>query len=286
MTNPITFREQLRSAHERAQKSGSILPLQIESRTVVEGALDHDVTWISSVSLKDLAKALQNSGTGHSNPFLPYEPDLFVAEISATHIALLNKFPIADQQVMAVTREYVEQTAPLTKEDFHAIAFLLRGTENGYAIFNCGKIAGASQSHRHIHVVPGQQPKLADFLVSRGNEMQVTTSAVLQFRHALVRWHDCHSNEELAYQMQAAFTAAFTSCGLKVQENVTPAFNLIATRTWMAFIPRTQETWSNEGVSVPVNALHFCGQFIVRSVADIDKVARTGIDEILKFVTY
>lgn len=285
MTSSTAFREQLRSVYERAQQSGTILPLQIESQIVVEGALQHDVTWISSISLKDLAKALQSSGTEHSNPFLPYEPELFVSDISATHIALLNKFPISDQQVMAVTREYVEQTEPLSKADFHALAFLLRETNEGYAIFNGGKVAGASQSHRHIHVIPDRQPQFAHALASRGKEMEVTTSPDLPFRHALVRWDDCNSTEELAQQMEAAFNAAFSSSALTVHQNVADPFNLIATRTWLALIPRTQETGSSDGLSVPVNALHFGGQFIVRGMEEIDKLHKAGLGKILRAVT-
>ena len=38
------------------------------------------------------------------NPFLPYDPDLVVADISDTHVALLNKFNVIDHHLLIVTR--------------------------------------------------------------------------------------------------------------------------------------------------------------------------------------
>ncbi|NIO40609.1 MAG: phosphorylase, partial [Burkholderiales bacterium] len=38
------------------------------------------------------------------NPFLPYGKDLFVSDISETHLALLNKFNVIDYHLLIVTR--------------------------------------------------------------------------------------------------------------------------------------------------------------------------------------
>ncbi len=43
------------------------------------------------------------------NPFLPYEPDLFVGDISESHLVVLNKFPIVEGHLLIITRNFREQ---------------------------------------------------------------------------------------------------------------------------------------------------------------------------------
>ena len=43
------------------------------------------------------------------NPFLPYENELFVAEIGDSHVCLLNKFNVVDHHLLIVTREFEDQ---------------------------------------------------------------------------------------------------------------------------------------------------------------------------------
>jgi ATP adenylyltransferase/5',5'''-P-1,P-4-tetraphosphate phosphorylase II len=55
-------------------------------------------------------KTLPNSDPGSSskskktNPFLPYDAELFVCELSPTHVLLLNKFPVVENHVLVVTK--------------------------------------------------------------------------------------------------------------------------------------------------------------------------------------
>ena len=56
------------------------------------------------------------------NPFLPYDEELFVADLSDTHVALLNKYNVLDHHLLLVTRAFEEQESLLTRGDFEALA--------------------------------------------------------------------------------------------------------------------------------------------------------------------
>ena len=51
------------------------------------------------------------------NPFLPYEEALWVRHLSSTHTVLLNKFNVVPHHLICVTREFEQQTQPLTAAD-------------------------------------------------------------------------------------------------------------------------------------------------------------------------
>lgn len=94
-------------------------------------------------------------GSGVSgDPFAPpYDPYLLVGEAPPTHVALLNKFPVLSEHLLLVTREYADQRELLNEADFAALAAAMCGQET-LGFYNGGREAGASQSHKHLQVVP------------------------------------------------------------------------------------------------------------------------------------
>ena len=88
------------------------------------------------------------------SPFLPpYDPALLVGAITPTHVCLLNKYNVVDRHLLIVTREYEEQESALTAEDLAAARICL-GAIDGLAFYNSAAAAGASQSHKHLQLVP------------------------------------------------------------------------------------------------------------------------------------
>ena len=87
------------------------------------------------------------------NPFLPYDADLWVTDISQTHICLLNKFNVIENHILVVTRVFEDQESLLTAEDFEAM-WICMAEFDGLAFYNSGPIAGASQQHKHLQIVP------------------------------------------------------------------------------------------------------------------------------------
>ena len=87
------------------------------------------------------------------NPFLPYDDELFVADISDTHVCLLNKFNVVEYHILIVTCSFEDQESLLTLDDFHAM-WLCLAEFDGLAFYNAGTIAGASQLHKHLQMIP------------------------------------------------------------------------------------------------------------------------------------
>ncbi len=48
------------------------------------------------------------------NPFLPFDEDFFVTDISDTHVCLLNKFNVVDYHILIVARSFEGQESLLT----------------------------------------------------------------------------------------------------------------------------------------------------------------------------
>ncbi|MET0380137.1 MAG: hypothetical protein ABW049_14185 [Spongiibacteraceae bacterium] len=269
-------------ATARAIERGVLLPLQSEVVEVSENGLRYTISSLSSLSLKDMAGVLQKSAGG--NPFLPYEKDLFVTNLSPTHVLLLNKFPIDQHHVMAVTREFVPQVAPLERSDFHALALLLQAAD-GLAMFNGGKIAGASQPHRHLHMMPGRTPPLASTFPIDGPADVVQQIPQFRFVHAFIRLDDnaiAASATTATDYLQDRFSAAAAHCHLQPANGEMPPYDLLATRGWLLVVPRSQGTWTEGDVTVLVSALDFGGQLGVRNTDQIDVVRKAGLLKILE----
>ena len=54
------------------------------------------------------------------NPFLPYEEDLFVADLSDAHLLLLNKYNVVAHHLLVVTRRFEPQSDLLNSADLDA----------------------------------------------------------------------------------------------------------------------------------------------------------------------
>ena len=78
---------------------------------------------------------------------------MFVADISPTHVCLLNKFNVIDHHLLVVTRAFEEQDAAINAADFAAL-WVCMAEVDGLAFYNGGKLAGASQRHKHLQIAP------------------------------------------------------------------------------------------------------------------------------------
>ncbi|MEO8340726.1 MAG: hypothetical protein ABI604_13580 [Nitrospirota bacterium] len=98
---------------------------------------------------------------------MSYDPDLFVAKISQTHIVLLNKFNVVDHHLVIVTRSFEPQEALLTRED--CAALLIRLAEiDGWVSTTSGQLPGqpTSQTSQTDSVVCLAKIQIADRAVA------------------------------------------------------------------------------------------------------------------------
>ncbi|MDX1410930.1 MAG: hypothetical protein R3351_02125, partial [Nitrospirales bacterium] len=93
----------LQERSERAKKLGVLHAIQTRSVFVQQNNLQFLVRIVSDLAKKDqekIEKGLRNARA--INPFLPYDEDLWVTDISPTHVCLLNKFNVIDNHILLV----------------------------------------------------------------------------------------------------------------------------------------------------------------------------------------
>lgn len=192
------------------------------------------------------------------DPFARPEPELLVGDLSPTHYALLNKYNVLDGHLLAVTRAPVDQEARLELADFEALTACI-GTEPVLGFYNGGADAGASQRHRHMQAVRlPLSPERAIPIEALDDERR----ARLPFRHTFGRIAAGPDTRAWARTLHARY-----------REALEPGpYNLLVTRDWMMYVPRSEAEF--EGI--PVNSLAFAGALFVRSDAELRVVERAG----------
>lgn len=263
----MTLVAQIDSATERAQAQGALLPLQMTGETVSDGGVDFRVEWLCSLAMKDLARLprVGDKAAPDFNPFLPFEPALHIADISDTHVAILNKFPGKHGHFLIITRAFVEQTAPLEAADFHASAKALAET-GGLFFYNSGSDSGASQRHRHMQIMPGYTAPIEAILPKDGHAKP--SSAPLPFHNLFRRW-DLRSASDPAALM--ADTVARFYDAFEITNGARP-YNLVMTNDWFLAVPRVRE--HSEGLSI--SGLSVVGLVGLRTPDQIEIVRAHG----------
>ena len=121
---PGTLWARLLARTDHALRRGALQPIPTSYERIEQNGIHFILRILATLARKDevqKAQPAQSAGTGNFNPFLPYEEDLFVADISATHLCLLNKFNVLDHHLLIVTREFEEQENRLNLDDFDAL---------------------------------------------------------------------------------------------------------------------------------------------------------------------
>lgn len=274
---------------QAALASGALVPFDISSERADDHGLPWRIEWASSLTRKDQAK-IPKPGTkpGAFNPFLPYEPALYVADLGTKHVLLLNKFPVLFHHVLIVTRDYADQELPLQADDLAALALAMTQID-GLAFFNGGVSAGASVQHRHLQIAPFSAPLIESLLPQAVAGDAPQRLAALPFRHAFLRFGEPLSpdRENATAQLHSAYRAALAYCDLQAgADGRLPGYNLLATRHWLLLVPRRCETWEDGEDRISLNAMSFAGSIFVRDPALMVKVRKVGLMALLRSVSF
>ncbi|WP_028220254.1 ATP adenylyltransferase family protein [Paraburkholderia oxyphila] len=153
-----TLRDAIAQRTREALQCGALQPIETALTHIDDGGVRFAVREVSSLVRKEAARrtdapAHSGSQTPRRNPFLPYDDELCVGELSSTHVALLNKYNVLDEHLLIVTRRFVPQEALLDHADFAALLVVLHGFD-ALGFYNGGTEAGASQPHKHLQAVP------------------------------------------------------------------------------------------------------------------------------------
>jgi len=245
---------------------GALFPIATEHAVVEEAGVAFQVH-VLGAAVRKLAAGVMQRKSG-DNPFLPYDENLFVANASGTHVCLLNKFPILEQHLLLVTRDFEPQESALSLADFEALVRCL-GEYDALGFYNGGRLAGASQPHKHLQIVPvplGDGPARlpVEPLLERG---------ALPFHHRAWRVDGLD-----AAALHAHYGEGMESLGLRAGGADTRPYNLLVTRDWLVLLPREQGLVDG----IPVNALCFAGALLVLDDTQLETLRQRGPLDVLK----
>lgn len=251
---------------------GALQPIKTEYEFVEQGGMRFLVRILANLERKEQYnrnQAAQQKLGKPVNPFLPYDPNLFVADLSDSHLCLLNKYNVVDHHILIVTRAFEEQDTWLTLADFEALALGMAEID-GLAFYNGGRLAGASQPHKHLQLVPPPlcpdgSPLPVDqairqlSLASVDASVQVHQHPQFPFHHAIA---SLGGDPPAAEALLATYHTLLDSLGADRSAPATEfPYNLLATRRWMMVVSRRQEHYQ----SIPVNSLGFAGSLLVKN---------------------
>lgn len=271
--------ERVADVSRRALRSGALRPIPTRWQTLQEGDAAYVVRVIDNLRRKQSARAASNERIKPADPFLDYDPELYVEDRPPAHRLLLNKFNVIEHHALIVTRAFAPQTAPLTLADMQAAIGCLAEWD-GLLFYNGGEAAGASQPHKHLQMVPRA-------LGPQGIPMEprikaaLADPAALPFVHAVDRVPLHGPNEGLAADWHARYCAQLERIGRDPQAETVAPYNWLATREWMLAVPRTR----GEVAGIGINAMAFAGAFLVKDQRQLEELKHHGASWLLEQAT-
>lgn len=269
-----TLWTKVKTQHELALEFGALKPFATTYDWIEDRGVRFLVRVLTNLKRKENAKKQQKQKENF-NPFLPYEKDLFVANLSPTHLVLLNKFNVMNYHILMVTREFESQEDLLTAADFQALAITLSEMD-GLAFYNGGKIAGSSQPHKHLQLVPLPLVPDGPRLPIEPLMLAADATATLPYRQAIAPLDalDFRQPLTIASVLRDTYQQLMAELELWPERETQPlgAYNLLATRQWMCIVPRSQEGFG--GISI--NSLGFAGALLVKNAAQLARLNEIG----------
>ena len=277
LLKPNTLWKKTVKVTQSARQSGALKSIETDYHLIEQNEITFVIRSLANIERKEKARKKQQQKSQQAgkyfDPFLPYEKDLFVSDLTSTDLCLLNKVNVVDHHLLIVTRDFELQESLLNFNDFVALGACLQEID-GLAFYNGGEIAGASQKHKHLQLIPLPFFPNTKFLpitpVINQTKFSNSLSSIAHFpfKNAIARIDLTSFDNPLkaAQLMQDCYHSLFQKVGLSVDSNTTQQpqpYNLLATREWMLIVPRTQE--SCQGISV--NSLGFAGSLFVKNQA-------------------
>lgn len=289
---PGTLWEQVKQRTIAALAGGALQPIATDYVVIEEHGIAFIVRIMANLVRKEIAQQQQRQATAKTgkpiNPFLPYDPNLFVTDLTATHLCLLNKFNVVDHHILIITRAFEAQTCWLNWQDFLALWLCLREMA-GLGFYNAGAVAGASQPHKHLQLIPLTNDEIPMMPAITTAQFQDGIGRVptFPFVHGLARLDldPAIAPEQAATSLLAAYETLLKSVGLhpgKLEPGAqqTGAYNLLVTREWMLLVPRSQESYE----TIAINALGFAGALLVKTKEQLERLKQLGIFPVLQQV--
>lgn len=262
--------EQIQNTTASAREKGALISLTTSQTIIEDQGIAFVVRILEKLATKETYQATQIKR--NVNPFLPYEENLFVCDLTENHVCLLNKFNVVDHHILIITKDFQSQEEWLTPADFTALSLCMQELD-GLAFYNAGRLAGASQPHKHLQLIPFTEAldlfavpmeraiATLDFAVAQPTELKV-----LPFRQAIAPLPSHYDAIDLFHIYESLLQHLNLIRHPLVPGQQTTPYNLLVTRRWMMVIPRMQESYEN----IAVNSLGFAGALLVRDRPQLD----------------
>jgi ATP adenylyltransferase len=248
---------------------GALHRIDTEARVIEEAGVGFVVRCATQLRKKEMPGA-KSAGDPFANP----EPDLFIADLTPTHYALLNKYNVLERHLLVITRADIDQDAPLDGADFEALAVAMDSAPT-LGFYNGGATAGASQRHKHLQVV--RLPISPSRAIPIEALVEADALGRLAFRHAYARVND----DGVPAQRAKAMLSCYDALRAKLQLGSGP-YNLLVARDWMLLVPRMRATFG----TIAVNSLAFAGALFVRDDEELELLERIGPLAVLRGVAF
>ena len=276
---------------ESALACGALRSFDTVQSVIEDGGVRFLVRQAANLARKEevsklAAKSAAEAASEWRDPFSPCEAALRVGDIGEHHFLLLNKFNVLAHHLLIVTTAFEPQESLIHAHDFAALLACLDRFD-GLGFYNGGTVAGSSQPHKHLQMVPlpldadtAQALPIQPF-IEAARENGIFRVPQFAFEHAAA-WLD-HDDATRAH---ATYLQVLKAIGVKPLDvggvaHQSAPYNLLVTRRWMLAVPR--------GVShvegVALNALGFAGSLFVRDEAQRKIVETLGPMKLLADAT-
>lgn len=201
-----------------------------------------------------------------THPFLPpFEPGIFITNLSDTHNLLFNKYCVVKNHVLVVTKKFEHQTNKLNRSDFAAAFKVMRSLE-GFCFYNSGPQSGASQAHKHFQIMPYDKDHRYDIAKLIHKEASRLENLATSFKCSLFNFghrigiipsfeinQDYH---QIGETLENIYEELISTLDIDTK---TMSYNLILTESWMLVVKRYKERAFD---TLSVNSLGFLGNYI------------------------
>jgi ATP adenylyltransferase len=249
-------------------------------------------------------------------PFDPFEnppsQKLFGGAITPTHSFVFNKFNLVEDHMVIVTNHFESQSDPLNLNDMEAVWKCLVDL-GGMGFFNGGRLAGASQPHKHLQFLP--TPLVAGSSLALPIESILLDASYLSTALSTNTLDASALNDAVTplttiVHPRLPFYNLFSLIPENIDVNAAPAillatyheflrqsqtqceihgveqpycFNLLILKKWLLFVPRPKECLDNTTISI--NSMGFAGTLFVKSPEHFETVKQLGPMGVLQALT-
>jgi ATP adenylyltransferase len=281
-----TLWESIVKTADQALTRGALLPVATDYTFIEDAGMRFFVRIQTGLKRKDEAKKKQEAESmagRNANPFLQPEKELTVADISETHLAVLNKFNVANHHLLIITRDFEDQDMLLTQKDFEALWFCMAEFD-AFGFYNGGREAGASQRHKHLQMVPlplaPAGPAIPiEPLLAVAPVKNIGTVPGFPFLHSFARLDRELANSplEAAKKTCELYSAMLAAAGMTPPKadgrtRQSGPYCFLTTRDWMLLVPRSREFFED----ISLNSLAYAGSLFVRNEQQLEAIRKHG----------